>query len=78
MEDPRRQLAALLEKYKVPNDCIKYMTASPDHPTDKGIGFKSISDFASAFTEGDYAAGVKELISERWKARRATSWQWPD
>ena len=84
MEDPSKQLVALLEKYKVPSACIKYMTASPDHATDKGIGFESISDFASAFTESDYATGVKDMIAEQVEsskgnimavARLRTAWQ---
>ena len=38
---------------------------SPDHATDKGIGFESISDFASAFAESDCAIGVKEMIRDK-------------
>ena len=61
MDEPVRELTKMLEKYQVPNKCIEYITKAPAE-TEGGLGLSSISDFASAWTEKDYAEGVKQEI----------------
>ena len=60
-EDPKKELIKHLEKYTVPAECIAFITVD----TPETLGFASISDFASAFTEADYAEGVKAKIAEK-------------
>jgi len=62
MDDPKKQLVQLLEKYKVPKPCIEYMTTEPAEGGTGGMGMASISDFASCFMECDYAEGVRVHI----------------
>ena len=79
MDDSRKQFVQFLEKFQVPQACIQFITQESP-----GLGLGSISDFASIFTDDDYAQGVKNEIAVkvesekdnlRTVARLRTAWQ---
>ena len=59
MSDGIAELKKFLNKHKVTQPAIEYMTKAS---ADGGLGLEAVTDFASGFTELDYQAKCAELI----------------